>query len=673
MTGKDRQSRMPATRAWCWLALISLAAGACAQTSDAGPAGSVVTEGDWAYIGGNAGSQRYTELTQINPGNFDQLEVDWVWDGSAYPNVNARATPIYVNGKLISVAGEKRHVIATDPATGKVLWDWVEPETFRWEYSMRKNHGKGVAYANVDGRDIVYVVTPAFFLHALDAETGEPIEGFGGSVDIEGFPKTGTVDLLDDLGHEHDDYMGVPLEKGYITSSSPAIVVNGVIIVGNSAEQGYNQSRQENIPGDILAYDARTGEFLWKFDVIPGPGEFGHETWENDAWEWTGDISSWAPLSADPELGLVYIPTNGATQDFFGGFRPGDNLFSTSLIALDVQTGERVWHYQLVRHDIWNYDTSTAPILVDVTVDGEDIPAIVQITKQSFAYAFNRATGEPIWPIEDKPVPASKVPGEKLAETQPHPTWPLPYDMQGLSVDDLVDFTPELRQAALDLLEPYDWGPFFQPPLHRDNDEGKLGSIWCPGDVGGTNIDGTPAVDPESGVIFVTSQKGCSSRLVVPGHEVDERVEAPTGTTINDFAVLGGARIGRVQGLPMYKPPYSKITAIDMNTGEHLWWIPVGDTPNNVLNHPALEGMDIPNTGTGRQAAQIVTPDMLLYTGNASDNTPMLYAVDKATGERLGEVELPGNPRYGMMTYIHEGKQRVVIQAPNMLMAMSLP
>ena len=447
MTGKDRQSRMSATPAWCWLALISLGAGACAQTSDAGPAGSVVTEGDWAYIGGDAGSQRYTELTQINPANFEQLEVDWIWDGSAYPNVNARATPIYVNGKLISVAGEKRHVIATDPASGKVLWDWVEPETFRWEYSMRKNHGKGVAYANVDGRDIVYVVTPAFFLHALDAETGEPIEGFGGSVDIEGFPKTGTVDLLADLGHEYDPYMGVPLEKGYITSSSPAIVVNGVIIVGNSAEQGYNQSRQENIPGDILAYDARTGEFLWKFDVLPGPGEFGHDTWENDAWEWTGDISSWAPLSADPELGLVYIPTNGATQDFYGGFRPGDNLFSTSLIALDVQTGERAWHYQLVHHDIWNYDTSTAPMLVDVTVDGEDIPAIVQITKQSFAYAFNRATGEPLWPIEEKPVPKSKVPGEKLAETQPHPTKPAPYDMQGLSVDDLIDFTPELRQA----------------------------------------------------------------------------------------------------------------------------------------------------------------------------------------------------------------------------------
>ena len=355
---EHRSSRHLATGGWLSAALAAVFVVACAGPQQGG----VVTEGDWPYIGSNAASQRYTQLDQITPENFGDLELAWVWEGTEYPNVNARATPIYVNGKLISVAGERRHVVATNAATGHELWSWVEPETFRWEYSMRKNHGKGVAYANVDGRDIIYVVTPAFFLHALDAETGQPIEGFGGSVPIDGFPETGTVDLLADLGHEYDPYKGIPLETGYITSSSPPIVVDGVIVVGNSAEQGYNQSRQENVPGDILAYDARTGEHLWKFNVLPGPGEVGHETWENDAWEWTGDISSWAPLSADTERGIVYIPTNGATQDFFGGFRPGDNLFSTSLIALDVQTGQRVWHYQLVHHDIWNYDTSTAPV-----------------------------------------------------------------------------------------------------------------------------------------------------------------------------------------------------------------------------------------------------------------------------------------------------------------------
>ena len=462
-------------------------------------------------------------------------------------------------------------------------------------------------------------------------------------------------------------------EVGYITSSSPAIVVNGVIVVGNSAEQGYNQSRQEMVPGDILAFDARTGAFKWKFDVLPGPGEFGHDTWENDAWRWTGDISSWAPLSADPELGIVYIPTNGATADFWGGFRPGDNLFSTSLIALDVQTGERVWHYQLVHHDIWNYDTPQVPLLMDVTVDGEDIPAVIQVTKQAFVYAFNRKTGEPIWPIEEKPVPAAYMPGEKLSETQPHPTRPAPYELQGLTEDDLIDFTPELRLAAIEALESYQIGPLFNPPLHRDYDIGKTSSLWCPGDVGGTNIDGTPAADPTTGILYVTSQKGCSSRIMIPGHERDAREERPTGKVINDFAVGSSRGTPRVHGLPIFKPPYSRITAIDMNTGEHLWWIPVGDTPDRVLNSAFVKGVDIPNTGTGRQAAQIVTATLLIHTGNGSDGTPFLYAVDKATGERLVKVELPGNPRYGIITYMHEGKQYFVVQAANMLMALRLP
>ncbi len=668
------------------VAVLALFAVACAGSggdgSDAAnvvaartvvPDPGVVTEGDWSVIGGNLKGQRYSTLTDITAENFESLGVAWSFDASEFPNVNPRATPIYVDGMLISVAGEKRHVYALDAGTGEQIWSWVEPETFRWEYSMRKNHGKGVAYANVDGRDIIYVVTPAFFLHALDAHTGQPIEGFGGQIPIEGFPETGSVDLLAHLGHEFDPYYGVPLEKGYITSSSPPIVVNGTIVVGNSAEQGYNQTRQEMIPGDILAFDARTGDFKWKFDVLPGPGEFGHETWENDAWEWTGDISSWAPLSADAERGLVFIPTNGATADFYGGFRPGDNLFSTSLIALDVETGERVWHYQLVHHDIWNYDTSQVPVLFDVTVDGVDIPAVVQVTKQAFAYAFNRETGEPIWPIEEKPVPASRIPGEQLATTQPHPTRPAPYDMQGLSDDDIVDFTPEIKQAALEALEPYDYGPFFQPPLHRDNDIGKTAALWCPGDVGGTNIDGTPAVDPETGILYVTSQKGCSTRVMVPGVEADERWDQPTGTTINAFAVGRGGRGPSVRGLPVFKPPYSKITAIDMNTGEHLWWIPVGDTPQRYLDNPMLEGVELPeSTGTGRQAAQLVTANLLIHTGNATDGTPMLYAVDKATGERLGAIELPVNVRYGIMTYMHGGEQYLVVQATNNLTALKL-
>ena len=649
------------------LLALGVAVAGCAEGG-----GSAADDTEWKNIAGNDMGQRYSSLDQIDAENFENLEVAWTWDGSDYPAVNARATPIYVDGMLISVAGEKRHTYAIDAGTGEKIWEYVEPETFRWEYSMRKNHGKGVAYGEIDGRAVVYLVSPAFFLHALWADTGEHVEGFGGPVGVDGFPDSGVVDLLAGLGHEYDPYDGIPLETGYITSSSPAIVVNGVIVVGNSAEQGYNQSRHENVPGDILGYDARTGDFKWKFNVLPGPGEFGHETWENDAWSWTGDISSWAPLSADEERGIVYIPTNGATQDFWGGFRPGDNLFSTSLIALDVQTGERVWHYQLVHHDIWNYDTPQIPVLMDVTVDGEEIPAVVQVTKQAFAYTFNRETGEPIWPIEERPVPEGLMPGEALSPTQPFPTRPAPYDMQGLTHDDLIDFTPELRQAAIEALEDYVIGPLFMPPLHRDNDLGKVASLWCPGDVGGTNIDGTPAADPETGILYVTSQKGCGSRIMVPGAERDAREDAPTGTTISKFAVGGFAGVRRVRGLPLFKPPYSRITAIDMNTGEHLWWIPVGDTPDRVLEHEALEGMDIPNTGTGRQAAQIVTSTLLMYTGEGSDGTSYLYAVDKATGERLGQVVLPALPRYGMMTYMHEGKQHVVIQAPNTLVALRL-
>ena len=672
MSGEARSSTSRSIRSCFGLALLALVAAGCASDTPQEPQGTP-HEGDWSYISGNASGQRYSPLDQINAENFADLEVAWIWDGSEFPNVNARATPLYVNGKLISVAGERRHVVAIDASTGATVWSVVEPNTFRWEYSMRKNHGKGVAYANINGRAVVYVVTPSFFLHALDAETGEPVEGFGSGIPIDGFPKTGTVDLLADLGHEYDVAEGIPLEKGYITSSSPAIVVNDVIIVGNSAEQGYNQTRQEMVPGDILAYDANTGEHLWKFDVLPGPGEFGHETWENDAWEWTGDISSWAPLSADYERGLVFIPTNGATADFWGGFRPGNNLFSTSLIALDVKTGERRWHYQLVHHDIWNYDTPQVPVLMDVTVDGVDIPAVVQVTKQAYAYAFNRETGEPIWPIEERPAPPALMPGEALSPTQPHPTKPAAYDMQGLTEDDLIDFTPELRTAAIDLLEDYHYGPLFTPPLHRDNDIGKTASVWCPGDVGGTNIDGTPAADPETGILYVTSQKGCTSMVMVPGEEVDGEHGVPTGTTINKYAVGPSNRLGRVRGMPLFKPPYSKITAIDMNTGEHLWWIPVGDTPDLVKNNPALAGIEIPNTGTGRQAAQLVTKTLLMYTGQGSDGTSYLYAVNKATGERLAQVELPGRPRYGLSTFMHNGKQHVVVQIPNMLAAIALP
>jgi quinoprotein glucose dehydrogenase len=631
-------------------------------------------DGQWYFIGGDSAHTRYSPANQIDADNFEDLEEAWVWDGASFGAASGRSTPTYVDGMLFTVAGPRRHVVAIDPTTGETIWSYREPNTRRWEYSMRQDYGKGVAHATVDGRDVVYIVSPAFFLTALDAKTGYPLEGFGKPVPVDGFPKTGVVDLLADLGHEYDPYEGLPLEKGYITSSSPPIVVNGVVVVGNSAEQGYNQSRIENIPGDILAYDAKTGEFLWKFNVLPRPGEFGHETWENDAWEWTGDISSWAPMSADQQRGLVYIPTNGATMDFYGGFRPGDNLFSTTLLALDVKTGERKWHYQLVHHDIWNYDTPTAPVLLDVTQNGQVVPIVAQVTKQSFAYVFNRETGEPIWPIEERAVPASLIPGEKLSETQPFPTKPAAYDQQGLAEDDLIDFTPGLRAEMLEILEEYQTGPLFNPPLHRDNELGKKAALWCPGDIGGVNIDGPAAADPTTGVLYVTSRKHCSYRIPAPGNERDAVLDEPTGTTIADYVVLPGyGSVRGPQGLNMFKPPYSRITAIDMNTGEHLWWIPVGETPDSVLNHPALEGLDIPNTGYGLRVAQmVVTPNLLIYAGNVGDGTPTLFAVDKATGETLATVEAPADSNYGMMTFVHNGKQYLMLQTGPKLTAMAL-
>jgi len=650
--------------------------------------------GNWTYLGGDAWHTRYTPSTQITAANFNDLEIAWQWNASSFGSSTPRATPTYVNGMLITVTGDRRHVVALDPASGELLWSFTEPNTRRWEYSMRAGYGKGISYAEVNGRGVVFISTPGFFLHALDAETGQPLENWGEGVPIEGFPESGSVDLVADLiegwgpwerlNQEYDPYMGIPLEIGYITASSPPIVVNGTVVVGNSAEQGYNQTRTEMVPGDILAYDAANGDFKWRFNVIPRPGEFGHDTWENDAWEYTGDVSSWAPMSADPDLGLVYIPTNGATIDYYGGFHPGDNLFSTTLIALDAETGERAWHFQMVRHDIWNYDTPTAPILMDVEVDGEMIPGVFQVTKQAFVYALDRRTGEPIWPMEDREVPASNVPGEKLALTQPFPTKPAPFDLQGRTAEHLIDYTPEIRQMALQVaLERNSFAPLFQPPTHVGDPAGP--ARICPGGGGGANITGPPVADPVTGVLFITSTSGCSAAYLGAG--VESPLDGPdqTGTTHSDFARALGGEPARwqsgetVQGLSIWKGPVGRITAIDMNTGEHLWMIPNGDSSmedqEEMRNHPLLQGVDgvMVNRGRGGTTAMTVTPNLLFTSGITADGTSSLFAIDKRTGERVGSVEIPGVTRYGMSSWTHDGKQYVIIQLGGGLAALALP
>ncbi len=643
--------------------------------------------GEWRYIGGDVYHTRYSALDQITAANFEKLEVAWTWRGDNFgPQVDHifRSTPIYVDGVLYTVAGQRRTVAAIDPATGETLWVYREPHTTRFDRGMRNNYGKGVAYGEIDGRRVIYYTSPAFFLHALDAKTGEHVENWGTRVPLSGFPASGVVDMLPDLvrdwqpwltsGVKYDPDKGIPRELGNLSTSSPPIVVNGVVVVGNVHEQGYYQTRIENVPGDILAYDARSGKHLWKFHVIPRPCEFGHQTWENDAWKRTGDVSSWAPMSADPERGLVYIPTNPPTIDFFGGFRPGDNLFGTSILALDVKTGTRVWHFQTVHHDIWNFDNPTAPVLMDVAVNGRRTPLLVQTTKQGFAYTFNRETGAPIWPIVERPVAASDLPGERLSPTQPFPTTPKPFEIQELTVDNLIDFTPELRQEAIATIKNYKTGPLFTPPIQVGHPSWLRSFVSCP--AGASNINGPTVADPDNGVLFVTTQRLCRAENVVPGENMDEPDDPKTtGKTLSRWVVANRGDLSGPEGLPIWKPPYSRIIAVDMATGEFLWEKPNGNTPEHIKNHPRLKGLDFSATGQLTHAVMMPTKTLLI---TAPGGEPVLYALDKRTGERLGTVNLPAPGQYGMMGYLHGGRQYVVVQVasgtvPGSLVAVRLP
>ena len=634
----------------------------------------------WFTLGNDFAHTRYTTADELSPENFGDLEVAWEWDGASFGAVSGRSTPSLIDGLLYTVAGYNRHVIAIDPKTGETVWSYREPKTPRAEYSMRADYGKGVAFGYIDGQGVVLIVSPGFFLTALDAKTGVPLDDWGVPVGVDGFPESGVVDMLKDLGHPYDPYEGIPLETGYITSSSPPIVVNDTIVVGNSAEQGYNQSRIENVPGDILAYDLRTGDFKWKFNVIPKPGEYGHETWENDAWEWTGDVSSWAPLSADPDNDLVYIPTNSATIDYYGGFRPGDNLYGASIIALNASTGERAWHFQFVHHEIWNFDTPTAPILMDLTVGGQAIPAVVQATKQGWLYTFNRLTGEPVWPIEEREVPASIVPGEVLSPTQPHVTWPEPYSMQGITEEDLLDFTPELKAQSLATMEDYVMGGLFNPPIHADNPMGKYAAMNCPGGAGGVNITSPPVADPVNNIFYLSEHTACFTLRLIPGEEADLLFPNSTGTTTAQYAnsVRGAtARTPRhPSGLPIWKPPYSTIVAYDMDTGEKKFTVPTGETPQRYKDAFERAGVSesvYGNTGTGALVPMVVTPTMLVYSDQASDGTPMLWALDKDTGEIAAEMEAPARSSYGMSSWVHDGHQYIMLQTSSKLTALALP
>ena len=618
--------------------------------------------GDWPYWGGDAGSTRYSALDQINKDNVKDLEIAWRWYSANYgpiPEFYFRATPLEVGGVLYTVAGERRAAVAIDAGTGETLWMWRMKNNPRWEKSPRRFSGRGLSYTEVDGKGRIIVVTPGYYMVMLDAATGRPVDKFG---------ENGIIDLQEGLGYEVDPVHGIDPKYGLITHGSPPIVVNGIIVVGNSHGRGYYPKQKENIPGHIRGYDVRTGKQLWIFHVIPKPGEYGHDTWEGDSWTYTGNISSWATLSADPELNIVYIPTDCPTGDYYGGHRHGDNLYGTALVALNVKTGERIWHQQFVKHDIWNYDTPTAPNLLDIRVKRKKIKAIVQATKQGWAYVFDRKTGKPVWPMEERKVPASDVPGEKTSPTQLYPTWPLPFELQEVTVDELIDFTPELRAQAVELASKYRMGPIFTPPsLAEDPEDGTQGTFVMPGANGGANIPGGAVVDPETGIFYVASEKR---------HSVIRLVNDPEKSKMN-YISLGPGGIRGPQGLQLLKPPYSRIVAIDMNTGKHLWNIPNGNTPKSLKEHPALEGVDIPQTGNMAHAGLVITKT-LLFSGEGRGGDPWFRAYDKKTGEVVAEIELPAQTNHPPMTYMHNGKQYIVMPVaatghPAELVALALP
>ena len=590
---------------------------------------------EWPVYGGSLASQHYSPLDQINARNVKDLKIVWRWYGGNFgpnPELKSETTPIMIDGVLYATAGVTRNVVAIDAKSGETLWVWRPNESERFRAAPRKNSGRGVAYWT-DGDDDkrIFVVTPGFFLVALDASTGLPKREFG---------EAGFIDLRRGLRGPTDN-----IEAG---SSSPALVVGDTVIVGPAGGIGARPNSKTQVKLDVRAFDARTGALKWTFHTIPARGEFGYDTWQDGSADYTGNAGVWAPMAADPELGLVYLPVEGGTSDMYGGERHGNNLFANSLVALDVQTGQRVWHQQLVHHDIWDYDNPTSPILLDVTVNGRRIKAVVQLTKQAFAYAFNRETGEPLWPIEERPVPQSDVPFEATSPTQPFPTKPAAYDRQGFVASDLIDFTPAIKAAALAAVKDLRMGPMYTPSSLIKAPDGTRGALVLPHYGGGANWEGG-VVDPETGMLYVGSVTNPSVFAVSPAGDRSD---------IRYLFVNGNAP--KVMGLPLVKPPWGRITAIDMNTGEHAWMIPNGDTPEDVKTNPALAGVKIPPTGKMSRATLLVTKT-LLFAGEGYSGAPVMRALDKATGATIAEIPLPG-PTSGLpMTYMIDGKQYIVV------------
>ena len=649
------------------------------------------TNGEWRFYGGDAGTTKYSPLDQINASNVKDLKIVWEWKANNFgrrPEINWEVTPLMAGGVLYFTAGSRRDAIAVDAATGETVWMYRLDEGQRGTVVARTNN-RGLAYWS-DGKndDRVIMISPGFQLVALNAKTGRPISTFG---------KDGLVDLTEGLDR-------AVVKPGSIGSSSPAIVVRDVIVVGAALLAGTAPVSKANTPGYIRGYDVHTGKKLWTFRTIPQPGEFGNDTWENDSWKSTGNTGAWVPLAADEELGYVYIPVEAPTGDFYGGNRHGANLFSDSLVCLDARTGKRIWYFQLVHHDIWDWDVGAPPMLVDVNHDGQRVKAVAQVTKQAFTYVFDRVTGKPLWPIEERPVPQSDVPGEKTWPTQPFPTRPAAFDRQGTSIDDLIDFTPAIKEEAIKIASQFKLGPLFTPPIVRDSN-GKLATLLLPNHTGGANWPGG-CMDAETGIMYVaslTNQDPLGVGVADPKRSdmgyvgVSARGGAgargaqggPGRGGFNPFEDEGARPIQKTnigpQGLPLIKPPWGRITAIDLNTGDHVWMVANGEAPDYIKDHPALKGIDLSNTGKPSRSLLMVTKTLLfapegnnLWANAAGAGGNLLRILDKKTGKLTHEMALPAMATGVPMTYMANDRQYVVLAVgatgiPAELVALAVP
>jgi quinoprotein glucose dehydrogenase len=636
------------TRTSAALAIIALA-------SVVGRAQQGAVGGEWRWHSGDLGSTKYTPLDQIDKDNVARLRVAWrrpAVDRSISEKVadfsfshDFRATPLMIDGTLYSPNGIGL-VEAFNPGTGRTVWV-QQPFPDEPRQGLQGDSTRSVAHWKQGNEQRIFVIRGEYLI-ALDMRTGRPITAWGDG---------GRVNLKRGLG---------PRAGVYLSSSGPQVCGDVIMVGANMTDR---PQTKDQAPGNVQAFDVRSGRSRWTFHVIPRAGEFGVDTWENGSWEYSGMANLWSMISADEDAGLAYLPLSSPTNDMYGGHRLGDNLFSDSLVAVRCATGERVWHYQIVHHDLWDYDLPAAPILADITVDGRRIRSVVQLTKQSFAFVFDRMTGAPVWPIEERAVPKSDTPGERTSATQPFPTRPPAFDRQGVSVDDLIDFTPELRREALELVKQYRIGPMYTPPtVKQDGPNGVRGTIQLPGSVGGADWQGG-AFDPQTGILYVQSITGPFVADLFKGD--------PKQTNLDYIPGLRAYPPGP-RGLPLLKPPYGRITAIDLNKGDLLWTVANGDGPRD---HPLLKPLNLPPLGNPGRSAPLLTRT-LLFVGEgdpvmvrAGSRLPpqmplsiapgaggrKFRAFDKATGAVLWETDLPAGTTGAPMTYMFEGKQYIVV------------